>query len=222
MQDFLTEQVLTQAQSSREVIQDFVPLAQSLERDLGQQYLRQRGNKAFISDSSPVPFVINNDGTLSRHAAEVFVASLLEADKKDPHPQPLSQGARGERGEIHVLELGIGVGLFARYFLDHMQELSRQHKKDYYQRLTYTAADRSERMLTDVLRHGVLAHHPGRYRVRQVDAMKPEILAGDVAYSPHPQPLSHGERRKQQAVPRRVSQLPARLPARRRAAIRQR
>jgi len=53
----VTAQVLTQSQSSREVIQDFVPLAESLEWDLGQQYLRQRGNKAFISDSSPVPFV---------------------------------------------------------------------------------------------------------------------------------------------------------------------
>ena len=167
----LTEQLLSQAQSSREVIQDFVPLSQSLEWDLGQQYLRQRGNKAFISDSSPVPFVINNDGTLSRHAAEVFFASLLKADKEGTLPK-----------ELHVLELGIGVGLFARYFLDHMQELSRQHNKDYYQRLVYTAADRSERMLTDVLRHGILAHHPGRYRVRQCDAMQPEMLARDLAY----------------------------------------
>jgi hypothetical protein len=72
----LTAEVLTESQSSREVIQDFVPLADSLEWDLGQQYLKQRGNKAFISDASPVPYVINNDGTLARHAAEVFVASL--------------------------------------------------------------------------------------------------------------------------------------------------
>jgi tetratricopeptide (TPR) repeat protein len=187
--DSLTEQVLTQSQSSREVIQDFVPLAESLEWDLGQQYLRQRGNKAFISDSSPVPFVINNDGTLSRHAAEVFVASLLEADKAgNPHPQPLSQGERGDR-QIYVLELGIGVGLFARYFLDHVQELSRKHNKDYYQRLIYIAADRSERMLTDVLRHGVLAHHPGRYRVRQIDAMQPEVLGRDVAMPPGQKPF---------------------------------
>ena len=159
----LTDQVLTQSQSSREVIQDFVPLADSLEWDLGQQYLRQRGNKAFISDASPVPYVINNDGTLSRHAAEVFVASLLQAEKAGTLAK-----------EIHVLELGIGVGLFARYFLDHVQDLSRKLKKDYYERLTYIAADRSERMLTDVLRHGVLAQHPGRYRVRLVDAMTPE------------------------------------------------
>src|SRR5437764_428845 len=91
--DDLAGQVLTESQSSREVIQEFVPLSESLEWDLGQEYLRQRGNKAFISDASPVPFVINNDGTLSRHAAEVFVASLLQAEKTgNPHPQPLSQG----------------------------------------------------------------------------------------------------------------------------------
>jgi hypothetical protein len=70
-------------------------------------------------------------------------------------------------------------------------------QKDYYQRLIYTAADRSERMLTDVLRHGVLAHHPGRYRVRQIDAMEPGLLGRDISFSqggpPHPQPLSpHG------------------------------
>ena len=68
----LAEDVLADAQSGREIVQDFVPLAESLEWELGQQYLRERGNKAFISDSSPIPFVINNDGTLSRNAAEVF------------------------------------------------------------------------------------------------------------------------------------------------------
>jgi hypothetical protein len=73
----------------------------------GQQYLRERGNKAFISDASPVPFVINNDGTLSRNAAEIFYASLVEAEKNGPL-----------EAEIFVLELGIGVGLFTRYFLE--------------------------------------------------------------------------------------------------------
>jgi len=156
----LAEQVLSHAQSGREVIQDFVPLAESLEWELGQQYLRERGNKAFISDSSPVPFVINNDGTLSRNAAEVFFASLVEADK-----------AGTLEDDICVLELGIGVGLFARFFLDHFQELCGKHRKDYYDRLCYVAADRSERMLLDVLRHGVLGNHPGRSCVRRVYAM---------------------------------------------------
>jgi tetratricopeptide (TPR) repeat protein len=167
----LPEQVLARTQAGRELIQDFCPLAESLEWQLGQEYLRERGNKAFISDASPVPFVINNDGTLSRNAAEVFFASLLAADA-DGKLEP----------DIFVLELGIGVGLFARYFLDHFRDLCTRHKKDYYDRLCYIAADRSQRMLLDVLRHGVLANHPGRYRVRLADALRPDIdLPHDVA-----------------------------------------
>src|SRR5271156_5215910 len=80
------EAILAKAQSSRAVIQDFVPLADSLEWQLGQEYLRQRGNKAFLSDSSPVPFVINNDGSLSRNAAAVFFASLQESETQAPLP----------------------------------------------------------------------------------------------------------------------------------------
>jgi tetratricopeptide (TPR) repeat protein len=166
------EAILAKAQSGRAVIQDFVPLADSLEWQLGQEYLRQRGNKAFLSDASPVPFVINNDGTLSRNAAEVFFASLVDAEE---------YGSLED--DIFVLELGIGVGLFARYFLDAFRDLCQQHKKSYYDRLCYIAADRSERMLLDVCRHGVLAHHPGRYRLRLVDALNPgEDLLQDVMF----------------------------------------
>src|SRR5437870_990061 len=132
------EQILTNAQDSRPVVQDFVPLAESLEWELGQQYLRDRGNKAFISDASPVPFVINNDGNLSRNAAEVFFTSLVEAEKVgDLEP------------DIYVLEVGIGVGLFARFFLDYFQDLCLNNRKDFYDRLCYVAADKSQRMLMD-------------------------------------------------------------------------
>lgn len=144
------ERVLGTAQSSRQVVQDFVPLAESLEWRLGQEYLRERGNKAFISDAVPVPFVINNDESLSRSAAEVFFASLQAAD------------ARGEliEPDLFVLELGIGVGMFGRFFLDCFRDLCTEHGKDYYHRLCYVAADRSARMLLDVSRHGALANHP--------------------------------------------------------------
>lgn len=172
------EQILSQAQSGRTVIQDFCPLAESLEWQLGQDYLRDRGNKAFISDASPVPFVVNNDGTLSYNAAEVFFASLRDAEE---------QGTLTADEDIYVLELGIGVGLFARFFLDAVQELCGKENKDYYDRLCYIAADRSPRMLLDLLRHGVLADHPGRYRVRQVDALQPEAwLPRDVLFHEHP------------------------------------
>ena len=159
----VAQQVLAGAQSSRDIVQDFCPLPESLEWELGQQYLRERGNKAFISDASPVPFVINNDGTLSKNAAEVFFANLVESEKKAPVEE-----------QIYVLELGIGVGLFARFFLDNFRDICAKNNKDYYHRLCYIAADRSPRMLMDVLRHGVLGDHPGRYRVRLIDAMEPE------------------------------------------------
>src|SRR5271170_5061837 len=131
----MAEAILAKAQSGRAVIQDFVPLAESLEWQLGQEYLRQRGNKAFLSDASPVPFVINNDGTLSVNAAEIFFASLLDAEQHGPLEE-----------ELFVLELGIGVGLFARYFLDTFRDLCQKQNKDFYDRLCYIAADRSERM----------------------------------------------------------------------------
>ena len=79
----LAEQILTNAQNNRPVLQDFVPLADSIEWELGQQYLRDRGNKTFISDASPVPFVVNNDGNLARNAANVVFTRVLEPDKGD-------------------------------------------------------------------------------------------------------------------------------------------
>jgi hypothetical protein len=126
----VAEQVLANAQTSREVVQDFCPLAESLEWELGQQYLRERGNKAFISDASPVPFVVNNDGALSRNAAEVFFANLVESEKTAPLED-----------EIFVLELGIGVGLFARFFLDNFRDLCQKHGSAAASILEITSAD---------------------------------------------------------------------------------
>ena len=126
------ESILTEAQEQRFIIEDFRPLAESLEWDLGQRYLPERGSKSFLSDTSPIPYVINNDGALSQQAAELLFASLVEAEKTGPlEPR------------IFVLELGIGVGLFARFFLDAFKTLCAKQGKDYYRRLTYVAGDRS-------------------------------------------------------------------------------
>ena len=157
------QSILSEAQQQRFIVEDFRPLAESLEWDLGQRYLRERGSRAFLSDASPVPFVINNDGVLSQQAAETFFSSLVQAEKAGPlEPR------------IFVLELGIGVGLFARFFLDAFKEMCAREGKDYYRRLIYVAGDRSERMLADACRHGVFANHPGHYLIRVVDAMDPE------------------------------------------------
>jgi tetratricopeptide (TPR) repeat protein len=166
----LGEQVL--AQAGRAVVQDFVPLADSLEWQVGQEYLRQRGSQAFLGDAAPVPYLVHNDGTLSRQAADVLFASLQAADQ-----------VGSLEPDLFVLELGVGVGLFARYFLDEFRALSERHHKGYYDRLCYVLADRSERMLRDVCRHGVLAGHPGRYRLRLADVMNPgESLPQDLAF----------------------------------------
>jgi tetratricopeptide (TPR) repeat protein len=163
------QSILALAQDGRFVIEDFVPLADSLEWELGQQYFRERGSKAFIGDAIPVPFAINNDGALSRRTAETFFASVVEAEREGPLEPTL-----------YVLELGIGVGLFARFFLDAFQEICAGEGKDFYRRLSYIAADRSERMLADACRHGVFANHPGRYLVRVVDAQEPGRYLDDL------------------------------------------
>src|SRR5262249_4375459 len=129
---------------------------------------QERGTKAFLSDSTPVPYLINNDGTRSLNAAEVLFASLLAAEKAGSLPP-----------QVFTLELGIGVGLFARYFLDAFHDLCSRHKKDYYSRLCYIAGDCSEHMLGDACRNGVFANHPGRYLLRIVDACQPERYLKD-------------------------------------------
>src|SRR5262249_5385790 len=156
-------EVLAVAQSDRFVIQDFCPLAESLEWELGQSYFREAGSRAFIGEAMPVPYAINNNGNMSEGAAEVFFASLMEAERCGPLEE-----------RILVLELGIGVGLFARYFLDAFRELCVHNGKDYYDRLTYVAGDYSEEILLDLCRHGVLADHAGRYVVRVINALCPE------------------------------------------------
>lgn len=154
--------VLESVQSRRPIIQDYCPLVESIEWQLGQQYFRERGNKAFLREAEPVPFLINNDGFLSANAADLFYSSVEAAD----HAQALEE-------HILVLELGIGIGLFARYFLDRFRELCARSGKDYYDRLCYVAADRSESMLLDAGRHGIFANHAGHYLFRVVDAMEP-------------------------------------------------
>jgi hypothetical protein len=85
-------------------MQDFCPLAESIEWGLGLRYLRERGSQVFLSDAAPIPYVINNDGVLSQNVAHVFFQSLAAAER-----------AGTLEAEIFVLELGIGVGLFARF-----------------------------------------------------------------------------------------------------------
>jgi tetratricopeptide (TPR) repeat protein len=145
------------------VLQDFCPLAESLEWELGQTYWQERGSQAFSTDN--VPFHPHNNGNASMQAAEVFFASVQAAERAGQLPE-----------ELFVLELGIGLGLFARYFLDAFRHLCDRAGADYYDRLCYVAADYSEQMLRDAERNKVFANHPGRYRLRVADALDPARL----------------------------------------------
>lgn len=159
--DGLSE-ILARTQQNRLVVQDYRPLADSLEWQLGQHSYQRRGNKGFVADDKPIPFVVNNNGGLSAKAAELLFTALSESERK---------GTLEER--VFVLELGIGVGLFARMFLDSFRDRCDRAGKDYYERLCYIAADRSEKMLIDACRHGIFADHPGRYLLRVLDADGP-------------------------------------------------
>ena len=91
--------LLDDTEGERILIQDYRPLADSLEWELGQSYWQRHGSQAFVGLGS-VPFLINNDGIQSMRAAELLFTSLQCA--KD---------AGQSVDDIVVLELGIGVGL---------------------------------------------------------------------------------------------------------------
>jgi tetratricopeptide (TPR) repeat protein len=116
------------ASPNRSVIQDFRPIHCSLESELAHLYWQQVGVQAFAGNE--VPFVINNDGKLSRAAAELAFANCREVPRHGP---------------IRMLEIGAGSGLFARYFLDTFRDLCRHHQADYFDRLTYYLSDASLR-----------------------------------------------------------------------------
>ena len=162
--DFLSRVAL-----NRVLIQDFVPLCDSIQWRLGQEYWRRKGSSAFIQDD--VPYLINNDGYRSSCAAKLLLASL------DTGPKP-DNGS----DKIFVLELGVGTGNFASLFLDEFANLCAITGRSYYDRLCYLGVDHSEEMLLDLCSYGVLRRHPGRYALRCIDATCLSSLMEDLLF----------------------------------------
>ena len=159
-----SDDLLGEVIQDRLVLQDYCPIAESLEWQLGQTvYWKTRGRNAFLCDD--VPFAINSDGRLSNHAAQLLFESLRTSEK---------EGTLAE-GRIYALEIGVGLGLFARLFLDAFRDLCHANRVSYYDRLCYLAADRSETMLEDIGRHGLLANHSGHYETIVVDATRLDL-----------------------------------------------
>ncbi|MFW6161642.1 MAG: SAM-dependent methyltransferase [Planctomycetota bacterium] len=148
------------------------PLAESLDWELGQLAWSTRAREAFFADG--VPFVATSDGWLARNAAELLYTALAEAAAQAPLPRVLP-----------VLELGAGLGLFARGFLTAFRDLCQARDVDYYGRLHYVVTDKTERMLDEVRRSGVLADHRGRWQTRRLDALRvPDGLTGPDGIGP--------------------------------------
>lgn len=139
-----------------QILQEFAPLAESLEWQLSNLYWSSAGLLPFLDDD--VPFIVNNSGCLSEHAAAVFYAYCEEA-----RPE----------GVITLLEVGAGTGLFARYFLDTFHGICEQEGRDYYQRLAYHVSDGSERTVQQWLERGLFDRHGHHVVLGVCDATKP-------------------------------------------------
>jgi tetratricopeptide (TPR) repeat protein len=143
------------------VLQDFRPLADSLEWELSDLYWAQEGVLPFAANE--VPFLINNDGRASENAAAVLFANCAEAPPAD---------------RVGVLELGAGSGLFARYFLDAFRIICEQEGRDFYDRLVYLVSDRSRRTPEQWAERDQFAEHAGHVVLGNCDAQCPGEFRG--------------------------------------------
>lgn len=138
------------------LIQDFVPLSESLEWELSQLHWDSEGLLPFVENS--VPFVVNNSGRLSIQAA-IVLFKYCETAKPT--------------GDIHLLEMGAGTGLFARYLLDSFQDLCNQQQKNHYDRIRYYVTDHSLTTVKQWHERGVYEKHGGHVTLATCDGLKP-------------------------------------------------
>src|SRR5258707_2143616 len=157
------EEALSRVRIQPHALQDFRSLTQSLEWELSELHWNRAGLLPFVE--SDVPFIINNTGRLSEHAAAVLFANCTDFD---------------DGGPITVLELGAGTGLFAKYFLDGFRFVCRQEQRDFYDRLLYLASDRSPRTVGQWQERGQFADHMAegtdRVELGICDALEPRTF----------------------------------------------
>jgi putative S-adenosyl-L-methionine-dependent methyltransferase len=141
------------------VLEDYRPLPLNLEWRLSELYWIAEGVRPFITDA--VPYAVNNDGASSAAAASVLFANCVEA-------------APGGEG-IHVLEVGAGTALFARYLLDQFRDLCRRDGRDFYDRLVFHVTDRSAESVRHWNACGIFADHAAHVRTAVCDAETPAL-----------------------------------------------
>jgi tetratricopeptide (TPR) repeat protein len=144
----------------RQLVEEYQPMAKSLEWQLADLHWRREGVFAFID--SNVPYLVTSNGRIAADAAALLFASCLEP------------GAPG--GRIAVLELGAGTGLFARYFLDEFRLLCERESRDFYERLAYYVTDGSPTTVEQWREREIFRDHTGHVFPRACDANAPMAM----------------------------------------------
>lgn len=158
---FDAETAVAAVRTRRVTLQDFRPLTESLEWELSRRHWTERGLDSFVENR--VPFLINNSGRLSHHCAAVLHANCIE---------------HRPAGEVAILELGAGLGLFARYFLDAFRERCAAEGTDFYERLVFYVTDSSPRTVEQWSERGLFdGHRPGVVRPGVCDALAPAVIS---------------------------------------------
>lgn len=134
-------QTLRKATVASRVVEEFRPVMESVEWRLSELYWMTQGTRGFMEDQ--VPYLVTSGGTLASDAAEVLFANCLDA-------RPT--------GELVVLELCAGSGLFARQFVDAFRRRCLAMGTDYHERLVYYATDRSRETVAQWKKMGVFAN----------------------------------------------------------------
>lgn len=142
---------LDEALDQFEIIRDFHSIASSDQWLKAADEWGEAGLSLFLEDD--VPYAVNNDGTLSQKVAQLLFAAC----------------ANVPRGEIHILEVGAGLGLHARYLLDEFAALCRAAGRDDYARLRFTVTDGSAKSVQAWAASRLFADHASQVRLAVCD-----------------------------------------------------
>jgi tetratricopeptide (TPR) repeat protein len=138
---------------NRIILEEPKPIAQSLEWRLASRYWLLHGVAPF-SDGS-VPYVINNSGWAPRAAAELVLAA-----------------GQTQNGNIIVVEVGAGSGVFARQVLDYIQ----QKNGEVYDRLTWVCTDNAQRTVQAWHDRGQFNDHEDHVLLTTANAEQLDLL----------------------------------------------
>jgi tetratricopeptide (TPR) repeat protein len=153
------EETLAEVVVPTRVLEEFRPLAESLEWRLAGLYWRRAGALPFAENE--VPFLVNNSGRLSEAAARLLLANCLETPPA--------------AGPIVVLEFGAGSGLFALLLLNAFRNLCAEAGHDFYDRLQYVVTDVSPATVSQWHERRLFADHEGRVTCLVADANAPAL-----------------------------------------------